>query len=141
MGLPPVLAGGEKKMINVWLPAVMPPMIGAPGATADMEKLCTIGDAAKKSALPDCVAEILQVPAFVNVTIAPETLQTAAVVEPNVSGSDDDADAAVIVMGEEFTDCAAIAPKVMVWLRFATIRLKLCVAFGRLPLAAVMVIG
>ena len=91
--------------------------------------------------MPFCVAEILQLPALVNETTAPETLQTFDVVEVNVSGSDDDADAPAIVMGEEFTNCPAIAPKVMVWLRFATIRLKLCVAFGRLPLAAVMVIA
>lgn len=141
MGLPPVLVGGVKAMINDWLPAVMSPMIGAPGATAEIEKLCTTGAAGLKSALPFCVAEILQVPALANETTAPETLQTFDVVEVNVSGSDDDADAPAIVMGEELTNCPAIAPKLMVWLRFATIRLKLCMAFGRLPLVAVIVNG
>ena len=134
-------AGGANEMDALELPAATLPMVGAPGALADNAKLCATATAALKSILPNWLAVMVQLPALLNVTTAPETVQTAAVLVANVSGSDDDAAAFVMLNVAAFSVCPAMAPNVMVWVRLATIRLKLCVPFGGVPLDAVMVKG
>ena len=84
---------------------------------------------------------MVQVPNVAKEIVAPETVQTAVVPDVNVSGSEDEAEAPVMVNGGEFRDCPAIVPNVMVCVRLATIKLKFCMPLGRLPFDAVIVSG
>ena len=141
IALPPLLAGGANEMDALELPAVTLPMIGAPGALADTVKLCATGTAALKSILPNWLAVMVQLPTVITVTTAPETLQTAGVMEVYVRGSADDAEAFVMLNGDAFNVCPAMVPKVIVCGRLATIRLKFCVPFVGLPFDTEMVNG
>jgi len=85
-------------------------------------KLC-VAEAGAYVVFPACAAVIVQVPAAGNVTVAPATVQTLLVDEANVTGSPEVA-VALNVNGVPAV-CAAIAPKVIVWLAGFTV--KLCV--------------
>ena len=56
----------------------------------------------------------MQVPPVTNVTTAPATVQTDVVLDVNVSGNVEVAEAPVMVNGDALNGCPAIAPKVMV---------------------------
>ena len=59
------------------------------------EKVCVTLAAALKLPLPACAAVMEQVPAPVIVTLAPETVQTAGVVEEKATGRPEEAVAAI----------------------------------------------
>lgn len=142
IALPPLLVGAVNATVAVLLPGVPAPMVGAAGALAVIVKLCATCVAALKSTLPAWLALIVQVPPVRKVTTpAVVVVQTAAVAEVKASARPDDDDAPVMVNGEALNGWPAIAPKVIVCARLATTKLKLCVAFGRLPLDAVIVSG
>jgi hypothetical protein len=75
-------------------------------------KLWETGAAALYEPLPACVAWMVHVPVAISEAVVPETVQTAGVVEAKLTGrpESDVADSATVPP----TDCAAIAPKVMV---------------------------
>jgi len=142
IALPPLLVGAVNAMVAVLLPGVPAPMVGAAGALAVIVKLCGTAAAARKSTLPPWFALIVQVPPVTKVmTPAVVTVQTLVVDDVNASGSADVADAPVMVNGDALNGCPAIGPKVIVCGFLATVNVKLWVAFGRLPLEAVIVIG
>ena len=114
IALPPLLVGAVKATVAVLLPGVPAPMVGAAGALAVIVKLCGTAVAARKSTLPGWFAVIVQVPPVTNVTTAPATVQTAVVLDVNVSGNVEVADAPVMVNGDALNGCPAIAPKVIV---------------------------
>jgi hypothetical protein len=75
-------------------------------------------------ALPACVAWIVQVPTATSVTVAPDTVQTAEVVEAKLTARPDDA-VALTVNGAVPSARFESAPKVMVWLPCVTWKLWL----------------
>jgi hypothetical protein len=78
-------------------------------------KLRVTGVAAPKAAFPACVAVMEQVPAATIVTIAPATLQTAAVVEAKLTVRPELA-AAVIANGAMPKLTSLSGPNSMAWL-------------------------
>jgi hypothetical protein len=66
-------------------------------------------------ALPGCVAWMVQVPAMTTDTVAPETKQTADVIEANLMGRPDVAVALIVKFGAPTTRLGR-TPKLMVWL-------------------------
>lgn len=81
MALPPLLAGAVKA-IEAWpLPGMAVPMVGAPGAVELSTTDWVTCAAARKFALPDWLAAMVQVPGATIVTVVPAMVQTDAVVE------------------------------------------------------------
>jgi len=73
-------------------------------------------------ALPACVAWMVQVPAAASVTVAPDVVHTAEVVEAKLTARPEEA-VALTVNGAEPNALFESAPKVMVWLAGVTWKL------------------
>jgi len=67
----------------------------------------------------------LQVPTVTSVTLAPETVQTLVVVEAKLTARPEEAVALTVNGGELLSDWFASVPKLIVWLAFVTVKLRL----------------
>jgi len=85
-------------------------------------KLWLTGVAAAQLVLPTCVARLVQVPAATSVTVEPDTVHTAGVVEPKLTVRPEDA-VALTANGAVPNGWFESVPKAMVWLPFVTWKL------------------
>src|SRR6187401_3156080 len=83
-------------------------------------KLCVTWDAGLYVALPPWSAVIVQVPTPTSVTVLPESVQTAGVVDANATARPELAVAETANGGSPNARLAS-APKVMVWLALVTV--------------------
>jgi hypothetical protein len=97
---------------NAWLESAPKLMVWVPAVTW---KLWLTGTAAAQLAFPACVAWMVQAPMATSVTVAPDTVQTAVVVEEKLTASPDDA-LALTPNGALPNAWFESAPKVMLWL-------------------------
>jgi hypothetical protein len=86
---------------------------------ARTEKVCTTGLAAAYLALPDCEATIVHEPGAISVAVAPETVQTAVVLEAKLTASPELADALRLALPP--TVWVAMAANVIVWVCGTTV--------------------
>ena len=107
---PPTLCAGMAPKVMVW---DLSPTL----------KLCVTGAAAAYCELPACEAWIEHVPAASMVALVPDTEQMAGVLDAKLTASPEVEDA--VRLSVPPTDCAGMAPKVIVWDLSPT--LKLCV--------------
>ena len=138
MALPPLLAGAVKATVAELLPPVPAPMVGAPGATAVMVKVCDTCGAAPKLAFPAWSAVMVQVPAVTMVILRPLTVHTAVVVDASVTTKPELA----VAFEAKAVVLKVLAPglaKVMVCAPAEITNETTWVAAGALPLDAVTV--
>jgi hypothetical protein len=106
---------------RVWFASAPKAMVWVPRVTW---KVRLTGVAAAQSTLPACAAWIVQEPTATSVTVAPDTVHVAGVVELKVTASPDDA-VALTVNGAVPNAWFESVPKVMVWLPCITWKLWL----------------
>ena len=120
------------------MPPVPAPMVGAPGATAVMVKVCDTCGAAPKLAFPAWSAVMVQVPAVTMVILRPLTVHTAVVVDASVTTKPELA----VAFEAKAVVLKVLAPglaKVMVCAPAEITNETTWVAAGALPLDAVTV--
>ena len=93
-------------------------------AVAVTTMLRTTAGAAAYTALPAWTPRILQVPAFLSVTMSPLTVQIVAVVDDSVTGSPDDANGVRTTVGTGIA-CGPGSGIVIVWGALVTLNERL----------------